>query len=257
MTRAARIRNRLKPWVLLILVGSALNVAVGWSLLLIPRVSQAADLRVVQYRNPNTGLQHDAFFSAIHQWFGVHEHQFYLTRRSRARPVPKRTSVYWTWLPWDTDTDAITRGNALFIAFEPEHPDNTIISTTRVGFPALALETDSLIDDAVILSNGSLSTETRHGFLGRVDGAVGATKASVWSHAQHTLFPYRPIWTGFVINTLFYALVAVALAWILRCIRHARRMHRGCCPTCAYELHHDFRDGCPECGWRRGGQTEP
>lgn len=256
MHRPVTQRARLKKLGLLILVGVILNLIVSWSLLLIPRMSDAADLRVVQYRSANSELSYDAFFSAIHQWVGVHEHQFYLTQRSRTRPVPRRTRMYWTWLPWDTDPNAIARGNELFLAFSPHHPENTVVSTTRVGFPALALQTDTLIDDAAILTNGSLATDARYGFMARVDGAVGATKPSVWSHAQHTLFPYRPIWTGFLINTLFFTLCVLVLAWIRRSIRHARRMHRGGCPFCAYELHHDFRNGCPECGWRRTANTQ-
>ncbi len=33
--------------------------------------------------------------------------------------------------------------------------------------------------------------------------------------------------------------------------RRGDRMRRGRCPSCAYDLQHDFRTGCPECGWDR------
>lgn len=251
MPRAPSIRTRFRSLSILILLGLMLNLIVSWSLLLIPRYSAAADLRVVQFRNPNTEYPHDAIFSVIHQWFGVHEHQFYLTRRSRSRDLPKRTSLYWTWLPWDSDPDAITRGNELFTSFAPEHPDHAIISTTRVGFPSLAMETQSLVDDFSLLSNGSLRTESHYGFISRVDGVAGTTKPGIWPHAPHILFPYKPIWIGFAINTVFYTTLVFTLIWTVRQIKHARRMRRGRCPYCDYERHHDFRDGCPECGWRR------
>ncbi len=35
-----------------------------------------------------------------------------------------------------------------------------------------------------------------------------------------------------------------------RCRR--RRQQAGLCPECAYDLKHDFRTGCSECGWVRG-----
>ena len=31
----------------------------------------------------------------------------------------------------------------------------------------------------------------------------------------------------------------------------ARRRQAGLCPLCAYDLKHDFSNGCSECGWKR------
>lgn len=250
-TTRSELRARIRAWVTLLLLGIVVNLLVSWSLLLIPRWSDAADLRVIQQRTANTEHQYPATFSAIHQWLGVHEHQFYLTQRSRSRPVPMRSRIFWTWLPWDQDPDPVTRANELFAMFAPEHPDNAVVSTTRVGFPALTLQTHTLVEDFAFLPNGALPTQSRNGFLERIDGLAGATKPPIFSHAQFTLFPYQPIWIGFAINTVFYTLVALAFTWSIRQFKHARRMRRGRCPFCAYELHHDFRDGCSECGWRR------
>ena len=33
--------------------------------------------------------------------------------------------------------------------------------------------------------------------------------------------------------------------------RRRNRMRAGHCPNCAYDLLHDFRTGCSECGWDR------
>lgn len=60
--------------------------------------------------------------------------------------------------------------------------------------------------------------------------------------------PYRPIWPGFVINTLLYAVLLWMLTigpYQLRChIRH----NRGSCIKCGYDLHHADHKACPECG---------
>ena len=60
--------------------------------------------------------------------------------------------------------------------------------------------------------------------------------------------PLRPIWSGFAVNTVFYA----ALLWlpirgpfVLR--RHIRRK-RGLCVSCGYDLRHADHEACPECG---------
>ncbi len=63
-----------------------------------------------------------------------------------------------------------------------------------------------------------------------------------------TTLPYRPIWTGFAINTIFYA----AILWILSLgpftARRMIRRKRGHCINCGYDLSHAEHDACPECG---------
>ncbi len=60
--------------------------------------------------------------------------------------------------------------------------------------------------------------------------------------------PYRPIWPGFAINTLFYA----GLLWLLIpgpfALRRLIRHRRGLCPACGYDLRHGEHEACPECG---------
>jgi hypothetical protein len=63
--------------------------------------------------------------------------------------------------------------------------------------------------------------------------------------------PFRPIWPGFLANSAIYSAVAL-IPWIaLRFWRMRRRVRKGWCPKCAYDLRFDLAAGCPECGWRR------
>ncbi len=59
-------------------------------------------------------------------------------------------------------------------------------------------------------------------------------------------FPFRPIWPGFAVNTLFYA----ALLWLLLpgpfALRRFLRLRRGLCPKCAYPIGESAV--CSECG---------
>ena len=63
-------------------------------------------------------------------------------------------------------------------------------------------------------------------------------------------YPRRPIWPGFAINTVFYA----AIVWLLFAgpfvLRRRRRIRRGLCPKCAYDLRGTpaGATACPECG---------
>jgi hypothetical protein len=66
----------------------------------------------------------------------------------------------------------------------------------------------------------------------------------------------RPVWPGFLVNSVFFAVVLAALYRALtvprRFVREVGRLRRGRCVACGYDLGFDFAAGCPECGWRRG-----
>jgi hypothetical protein len=66
--------------------------------------------------------------------------------------------------------------------------------------------------------------------------------------------PLFPIWRGFAFNTLFYT----AILWLLIAgpfvLRRLIRRRRGRCPRCGYDLRGatpGAGGGCPECGWNR------
>lgn len=73
--------------------------------------------------------------------------------------------------------------------------------------------------------------------------------------------PRRPIWAGFIANTVFYAFLMWAI-WSLHYligIRSRSRLKVGLCPQCGYDLREEgkvrarylLKRGCPECGWNR------
>jgi hypothetical protein len=68
----------------------------------------------------------------------------------------------------------------------------------------------------------------------------------------HLDVPYRPLWPGFAINTMFYA----AILWLLFAapfaVRRRRRIKRGLCVACGYDLKGlPTAAQCPECGAER------
>ncbi len=62
------------------------------------------------------------------------------------------------------------------------------------------------------------------------------------------LLPLRPFWTGFAVNTFFYA----GVLWVLIpgpfVLRRLIRQRLGLCPGCGYDLRHGEHEACPECG---------
>jgi hypothetical protein len=60
------------------------------------------------------------------------------------------------------------------------------------------------------------------------------------------LLPTRPIWPGFLFNTLFYAGVLWMVLIGPRVLRRHMRRRRGLCPACAYPV--GVSPVCTECG---------
>ena len=65
--------------------------------------------------------------------------------------------------------------------------------------------------------------------------------------------PVRPIWPGFVIDTLFYASIWYGVFFGFGSAKRAIRRKRGRCPRCGYDLRGALEKGCSECGWNRAG----
>lgn len=62
---------------------------------------------------------------------------------------------------------------------------------------------------------------------------------------------YIPEPIGTFINTATFSTPLLLAAILVPRLRTRRRLRRGLCPRCAYNLHADFAFGCPECGWNR------
>jgi len=63
--------------------------------------------------------------------------------------------------------------------------------------------------------------------------------------------PARPIFPGFLVNTLFYAAMWFGIFFGVAALRRFVRKKRGRCVKCSYDLRGQFDMGCPECGWGR------
>ena len=66
-----------------------------------------------------------------------------------------------------------------------------------------------------------------------------------------TNLPVHPTGLGFAINTVFYAVVLWLLIAAPFALRRRRRIKRGLCPKCAYDLRGSASQSCPECGATR------
>ncbi len=69
--------------------------------------------------------------------------------------------------------------------------------------------------------------------------------AEIWPFGDRPL-AIRPLWPGFLLNTLFYAGVLWLVTDRIGAVRRLRRVRRGRCPVCNYDC--TGVAVCPECG---------
>ncbi len=238
-------------------MGFGANLLVAWGLSLGPHLNAPGNQRSVQLRNPSFEGTQTSFFFIEQQWFGVLEQQYYTRLRSRAQPTHHPISFWWAWSPFTPEPGILEAGNELFDRLKPASPDEAVVSQIRYGFPAFSLRCQTLVTDPItgstnkpiaiahgaVLDENAIPLAMTHG--------VPSSNAPVWPHATYIWFPYRPIWSGLIINTLIYTVLLWIAVYIVRSIKHDRRLHRGACPYCAYDLQFNYTSGCPECGWRR------
>lgn len=83
--------------------------------------------------------------------------------------------------------------------------------------------------------------------------SLGQTTAPV--EVQRAL-PFRPIRSGLIADSLFWALTTWSVSVLPGGIRRFRRLRRNHCPHCNYDLSASPTT-CPECGWNRPDQPAP
>jgi len=61
-------------------------------------------------------------------------------------------------------------------------------------------------------------------------------------------YPYTPLPSGMIVNTLFYAVLLSPCIHLYSLVRQTLRANRGCCEKCGYDLTGNTTGRCSECG---------
>jgi len=70
-------------------------------------------------------------------------------------------------------------------------------------------------------------------------------------HVHPRSLPTKLIASGFMFDTIFFALLSLGVFKIQKLTRNILRKLRGYCTVCGYDLQYEYATGCPECGWNR------
>jgi len=120
-----------------------------------------------------------------------------------------------------------------------------------VGWPFLAMYERNFVGDPPNLPSEIPKVETE-GLRSLAMTLPLRDQVRNWLLCRTTRLPIIPIWPGFVLNVLFYAVVWLGGSFVVRRVLDRRRVRRcrkrGVCVTrgCGYEL--KGLGVCPECG---------
>ncbi len=189
-----------------LLAGAVVNVAVAWGC---------------------STLAESALFDAL------------LTARVRRQhfEASKRPDRLESEAPW---VEGAFRGAAVVVVVV-RRPGEGLVRLHRAGWPVRALEGRESIPP-------SGDPSYRWGIPGKVSRFTlelspgGSIKPIVVTG----VLPMRPVWRGFLLNTMFYALAFILPAGMWWSLRRFIRRRRGLCPKCAYPMGES--DVCTECG---------
>ena len=213
-------RRLLLKLVLFLLLGAIINVAVAWAF----NVTYGVDAAVYSrsWSKPEPTSEDDLRWLAALGWTKPNDtacHRYFVLRAD--------SSMVGFWQrAFSEDAELLCPGRLSTYA-------GPIAVRTACGWPLLTL--------------GDALTAYRPDGSILVGGFDHAFAVSVGDTRRRTL-PLRPLWPGFAINTVFYTFVLWLLFAVPFVLRRWRRIRRGLCPKCAYDLRGTASVACPGCG---------
>jgi hypothetical protein len=176
------------------------------------------------YENRTTLIGEESIFGGFRaSWHGVAQAMQY-----NAPNPPERI---WGFQPYPPIPEA--KGD------RPFYNDSGYFESAR-GWPALSFWSYWHSNNLKITQGGSIDITALATAIGRT---TPPKPQGYWGAS------YYPIWSGLAINLVFYGAIWAIPLFGFALVRSFRRMWRGGCPKCGYDLKYDLQSGCPECGW--------
>ncbi len=206
-----RHTNRgLRSWVCAIVCGASLTYAIAWASALWSPYTRRVRPTVLE-KYIGIGQEH-------HHAFGFHVRT---TRGSRGFSE----MGYWHFKEWSGHYD----------------------STFTAGWPTQAVTSDVRAYHAEPLGPALQGLDLPVGIL--LTRGYPTDRLPAFLHAQpRRRLPLIPAWPGFLVSTVFYAILTLALWLTASNARRWLRTRRDCCPSCGYSLAGLRSNSCPECG---------
>ena len=226
------MKRRLFKLVLFLVLGAIINVAVAWG----------CGIFAVQV--PGGAGR----FTTWTVWETVHPTRRDLEwlNRSGWQPRPEDEDFTWKTASREISGFGLTRkGFFDDQTFKPGRSGRMncsplFVIRDRTGWPFRCLQAEKwLVND----SSGR-QYQTRYA----VATVPVSYQWSAWRITDTRPLAVLPIWPGFAINTIFYAVILWLLTLGPFTARRIIRRRRGLCINCGYDLRGAEHEACPECG---------
>jgi hypothetical protein len=173
-------------------------------------------------------------------------------------PNPKLTAVAQararsTWIPAGHDLEHTFSGTRLGATtwqiqgtnLDTARPafDSFVTNVGEWGLPMRALGFMNIYDDK---AKASVSPAWKRGVLTPPWVSAWAMRLNPNGTVYHAALPIVPLWGGLIVDSVFWGLATFGAARLFAWRRGVRRVRRGKCRRCAYEL--GDLAACPECG---------
>jgi hypothetical protein len=138
-------------------------------------------------------------------------------------------------------------------------PPQFVIERQRFGWPFRAVSSDDVMLSGDSANGVRIATfKEIDNFIDIVHDRMGLNygiKEPSWFPCRQgaQYFPIMPIWTGLVLDTLFWGVLSLAPSTIWQATIRKIRRRRGLCTSCGYKI--DGLTACPECGHSNGDQA--
>ena len=202
-----------------LILGAIVNVAVAWILVHLSRQFQA---------------------DPVHSWTDDFSH-FSPIQESDRQQLADFGWQYLTSAKLHLDIRTAVGVSLRIVTEDTGRYNITAFEESSAGWPCLALRG--------LRFNGSTPSARNDGQSAWVfQAAIPRPHGRQSQRLFNSQLPFRPLWPGFAINTVFYAVVLWLLFAVPFALRRWRRIRRGLCPKCAYPV--GTSDVCTECGAR-------
>ena len=237
------MKRRLVKIVLFLFLGAVVNVAVAWGCALWSADGQIYEIEPVdENRRPNT-VDDDLL-----AW--LEERQWVITEDQIVTFGDLTTFGYYR-----RELFVLSRSR-----FPPEGPGGfsgglypaEFLRHTSAGWPLLSLDGEEWIASYEVrwewMKDGSAWNTEPYDTKWVRYVEVPVDQYGLGLMPMPRPIPFRPVWPGYAINTIFYA----AILWMLTLgpstARRIIRRKRGHCIKCGYDLRGAGHEVCPECG---------
>jgi len=244
----------MKRWLfklmLFLLIGAVVNIVVAWSIALTSEVPlSTSEWELIGERDD--GQQGSSIIEQYSR-FGV------LCVRSVHFPMYMSGARYQAF--HKGKTSHVLRGSDL-----AEHTPSWLEAYET---SCIDLSSDAILYDRSSISLGwpflTVWGERKHYHLFAGGNAVYIPLRGKLNHpfstgiyATDRVVGYLPIWHGIVANTIFYSVLVYSLFFSILQLRKFKRIRRGHCIKCGYDLRHVEHEVCPECGCELTAKAKP